>query len=533
MFTDKKRHLAKRQFLSRRRSLIACLILVIGSVALPAGRASAAACSAPATDYGTATSTITVPGTATYRLWTRMYAPDTTDNTYLLEVDGMVCFMVGGGPTPAAAWTWVDYHSGNTTNKIQMSLTAGAPHTIKLIGNVPGVKIDRIVAVSDLNCVPSGFGDNCSLPDDATPPSVTLTSPAENATLSGSTKLTASATDNVGVKKVEFYDNSSLIATTTTSPYETTWNTAQVKNGTHLITARAYDAAGNMSADSSTVSIVNGDTQAPSQPTNVQATAVSYSSVTVKWTASTDNVGITAYDILRNGVPVKTVGLITEYTDTGLSANTAYEYKVIARDAAGNVSPASAPVNITTPAVPDTQAPSQPTALTGSAVSSRQVNLTWNPSTDNTAVVAYDVYRATGTGAATKIATSVSISFGDTSVRPGTSYTYSVVARDGAGNTSQASATVEVTTPATTKRVSLTGTITDNTTGRAIPYSRVSVPVGKNRYIYQADRYGRYAVYNLTAGQYSVTYSAKGYRSQTLYVNLSDSAVQNVRLQKR
>lgn len=503
-------------------------VLAFSPIVLPFNRALAAACTAPSTDYGTATSAITVPSTATYRLWTRMYIPDTTNKTYLLEVDGTNCFTVGGGTLTQAAWAWVDYHSGNTTSKVQLSLSQGS-HTVKLIGNAPGVKVDRIVALSDLNCVPSGFGDNCNIPDDTTPPTVTLSAPAEGTTLSGTTKITATATDNTGVKKVEFYDNSSLIASATASPYEANWNTLLVPNGTHLITARAYDAVGNMSSDSSTVTILNSDTELPTQPTNVQATATSYSTVMVSWTASTDNLGVTGYKIIRNGVPVKSVGTITEYADTGLAANTTYEYKVVAQDAAGNASAASAPVNVTTPTVPDTQPPTQPTGLTGVAVSPRQVNLTWDSSTDDTGVVAYDVYRATGSNSAKKIGTTTSKSFGDSTVHAKTTYVYSVVARDGAGNVSQKSATVEVKTPSSTKRVTLTGTVS----GSVVPYARVSVSLGNNKHTYRTDRYGRYAIHNLTPGQYNITFSARGYHSQTVTVNLNDSATQNVKLQKR
>ncbi|MFC5817271.1 carbohydrate-binding protein [Nonomuraea harbinensis] len=80
-----------------------------------------------------------------------------------------------------------------------------------------------------------------------------------------------------------------------------------------------------------------GDTQAPSVPGNLRSTGVTSSSVSLAWNASTDNVGVTGYDVYRGGSLVTTVGG-TSYTDTGRAANTSYTYTVRARDAAGNQS---------------------------------------------------------------------------------------------------------------------------------------------------------------------------------------------------
>ncbi|MFF0263273.1 glycoside hydrolase family 6 protein [Streptomyces microflavus] len=91
------------------------------------------------------------------------------------------------------------------------------------------------------------------------------------------------------------------------------------------------------------------DTQAPTAPTALRATAKSSSSVTLAWTASTDNRAVTGYDILRGGAVVGSTAS-TAFTDTGLSASTAYSYTVRAKDAAGNVSPASAALPVTTEA---------------------------------------------------------------------------------------------------------------------------------------------------------------------------------------
>lgn len=94
-----------------------------------------------------------------------------------------------------------------------------------------------------------------------------------------------------------------------------------------------------------------GDTTAPTAPTGLKSTAKTASSVSLAWTASTDNVGVSGYDVYRNGAKVAASPVSgTTYTDTGLSASTAYSYTVRARDAAGNTSAASAALSVTTDA---------------------------------------------------------------------------------------------------------------------------------------------------------------------------------------
>src|SRR5205807_2480151 len=79
-------------------------------------------------------------------------------------------------------------------------------------------------------------------------------------------------------------------------------------------------------------------------------------------------------------------------THKGIIAGTTYNYRVSAYDAAGNPSPWTAACAAATPALPGTQAPSVPTGLVGRAVSSTQINLAWNASTDNVGVTGYWVY---------------------------------------------------------------------------------------------------------------------------------------------
>jgi fibronectin type 3 domain-containing protein len=516
---------------------IIAILFVIAGVLLNPSAARAAACGAQSVDYGSVTTTLAIPAASTYKLWTRMMVPDATNNTYLLEIDGNNCFTVGGSGVAAAQWVWVDFQPGGTSTKIQASLSQGS-HTLKLIGNKPDVKIDRILAAADLNCIPNGTGDgNCSATADVQNPTATIKDPAEGATVSGNVTINADASDDVGVSKVEFYDNGVLISSDTSAPYSAVWDSTKVPNGTHTITAKAYDAAGHTGSQSRLLNAQNGDTKAPTTPGGVTAAPLTYSSVKVSWTASTDDVGVTTYTILRDGVPIKTTGNVLSYTDTGLFANTQYSYQVLAADAAGNKSAASGKVTVKTLTVPDTQAPTKPSNLVAAAISVSQINLGWSASTDNIGVVAYDVYRSSNGGQPEMVGSSITQSYGDSNLSANTQYTYYVVARDASGNKSEASATAVATTqqPAPAKQYSsIRGVIRDQSNNKGLPRASVKLIVGNNKHIYQANRQGGYAIMHLSVGRYNAVYRSPGYNAQTISLVLTDTPLsKDVNLQKK
>jgi len=95
---------------------------------------------------------------------------------------------------------------------------------------------------------------------DTTAPTVSITSPSSGATVSGTVTVSASASDNVGVSRVELWVDGALHSSDTTSPYSFSWNTTTVANGSHSLQARAYDAAGNVGTSSTVTVTVSNST---------------------------------------------------------------------------------------------------------------------------------------------------------------------------------------------------------------------------------------------------------------------------------
>jgi chitodextrinase len=196
-----------------------------------------------------------------------------------------------------------------------------------------------------------------------------------------------------------------------------------------------------------------GDTQSPTAPTNLTATATSSSRINLTWTASTDNVGVAGYRIERcQGANCTAFVQIatpagTSFSDTSLSASTTYRYRARAADGAGNVSSYSNTATATTQAAADTQAPTAPGGLAASAVSSNQVNLSWTASTDNVGVTSYLIERCQGSGCTSfsQIATTANTSYSNTGLSPSTTYAYRIRAADVATNLSGYSNTATAT----------------------------------------------------------------------------------------
>ena len=199
------------------------------------------------------------------------------------------------------------------------------------------------------------------------------------------------------------------------------------------------------------------DTQPPTTPTGFSATAASSSSVVLNWLASTDNVGVTGYQIERcqgsgcnSSFTLFDLSGSPGWANTGLAPATTYGYRVRAKDAAPNYSAFTGIVYATTDGAGDTQAPTTPTGFTATASSSTTVVLNWLASSDNVAVTGYQVERCQGSGCNSSFTpfnlTSSSPGWANTGLTASTTYGYRVRARDAVPNYSTFTSIVYVTT---------------------------------------------------------------------------------------
>ena len=183
---------------------------------------------------------------------------------------------------------------------------------------------------------------------DTTPPTVSITTPANGATVSGpSVNVAANASDNMGVAGVQFQvDSTNLGLEDTTSPYSIVFDSEQVPNGGHLLVATARDAAGNRTSSSVSVTVSNVFTPpildvAPptvsiTKPLN--GATISGSSVVISATAS-DNVGIVGVQFKVDGVNKGAEDTTSPYLATFDSKSYSkgnHTITATARDTAGN-----------------------------------------------------------------------------------------------------------------------------------------------------------------------------------------------------
>ena len=131
------------------------------------------------------------------------------------------------------------------------------------------------------------------------------------------------------------------------------------------------------------------DTQAPSTPLNVTLSNISLNSIDVSWDASTDNIGVTGYNVYVNGVLTEQT-TNTNISITNLNTNTAYSFTIVAKDLINNMSAASTVVNGTT--LQDANPPTTPTDVAISNETDTSFKISWTASTDNNAVAAYEIF---------------------------------------------------------------------------------------------------------------------------------------------
>jgi glucose/arabinose dehydrogenase len=277
----------------------------------------------------------------------------------------------------------------------------------------------------------------------------------------------------------------------------TTWQTqttnATLTAGTNTIRATAVTANGGPNLDRLRVT---ADSQAPTAPGQPSCSNIQSTSLTLSWGASTDNVGVVAYDIYHDGTKINEApGNTTTRNMTGLQPSFTYRLSVFSRDAAGNVSNTS-PLATCVTLAGETQPPTAPTNLVHSNVTQTTVNLTWGASTDDVGVTAYLVRNNANNAVLFTVtgnppATSTTV----TGLACNTTFTVHVVARDAALNISSPSNTRTFTTGACSRGQPQTPTtVSSNWT---IPWDICFIPGQQAALITERDHF---RVSRLTVG---------------------------------
>jgi parallel beta-helix repeat protein len=231
---------------------------------------------------------------------------------------------------------------------------------------------------------------------------------------------------------------------------QTTYTFTGLRCGqTTVVGLDAVDAAGNRSTQTM-FSVTTGacvDTQPPSAPSGVTKTSATESTISLSWTASSDNLGVAYYKIYSNGAAAGTTPQ-TSYTVSGLACGTSYSVAIEAYDAVGNHSSQTTATLATSacPQVPsagaDTQPPTVPGSLAVQSSTQTSVTLSWNPSTDNVGVAGYGAYQG-----AVPVGQTAQLNYTFTGLSCGTSSAFGIDAYDAAGNRSAQASVIASTSP--------------------------------------------------------------------------------------
>jgi endonuclease I/chitodextrinase len=184
----------------------------------------------------------------------------------------------------------------------------------------------------------------------------------------------------------------------------------------------------------------SSDTEAPTTPINVTLSNVGLTSMDISWDSSSDNVGVTGYNVYINDVlTAQTSNSVTSATISNLNTNTTYQFTVIAKDLINNFSAPSAVKNATT--LEDTEPPSVPQNVTIGTITDSSFNVNWSASSDNNEVAGYDVF-VDGL-----LKSSISItSYTVVGLASSTTFSVAVLAKDKDNNTSAKSSPIAATT---------------------------------------------------------------------------------------
>ena len=238
--------------------------------------------------------------------------------------------------------TQVEFYDGATL----LGSDSSAPFTLNWSNASVGSHSLTAVAIDDDGASTTSSAISISVEAVNVAPSLTVTSPGTGQVFTEGDIINISviASDVDGnISAVEFYDGATLLAVDTSAPYQYSWSSAGV--GSHAIMAVAYDnddASTSVTRMITVEALVAEDTTPPTAPSNLSATDIGTSTVTLGWQPSTDaESGIAGYRVYRDGY---LLGMTTSlsYTDEGLQDETRYYYSVTAIDGSTNANESSA-----------------------------------------------------------------------------------------------------------------------------------------------------------------------------------------------
>ena len=226
---------------------------------------------------------------------------------------------------------------GSTALEDAVPVDAQNLTTASLSGLDPGQSYQFAVTAYDASGAESAFSNVVSLAETSAP-TVAIAAPLDAVSVSGVVSISVTASDNVGVSKVEFYVNGVLKTTDTATPYIYSWDTRSLPAGVYTLMAKAYDAAGNVGQSAtSTVTVVSDTVPPVTAVTSPVNNAVVSGTVAISSTAS-DNIAVSNVEFYINGVFVyaSNVAPYSFSWDTKGVANGAYSIVSKAYDNTGN-----------------------------------------------------------------------------------------------------------------------------------------------------------------------------------------------------
>jgi chitinase len=419
---------------------------------------------------------------------------NTTLKTQLLALLTLITLLAGGASCFASTITlqWDPETAPDLAGyKVYYSTSAAAPFTgagatqgaspvnvttattATITGLDPAQAYYFAVTAYSIAGVESPYSNTVLVPE-LIPPTVSITSPANNATATGTVSVAVNATDNVGVARLEFYVNGVLQATDSSAPYLFSWNTSALASGVYTLSVKAYDAADNVGQSGNVSVTVVNDSSAPAVTLSATGNGAPVSGTLPISALATDDIAVTKVEFYANGTLLfaSNVAPYRYNWNTAGTANGAYTLSAKAYDAAGNVGQSG---NVSVSVLNDTSAPAV-TLLAGGNGATVSGSLPMTAiATDDIAVTKVEFY-ANGTLLFAGSAAPYSYNWNTAGAANG-AYTLSAKAYDAAGKVGQSTSTLvtvfndsiapvvsinPVAAPSTATSQAVSGSVSDN-----------------------------------------------------------------------